>query len=153
MKKFTFILFIGLFSHACDFTGSSGEKGKKGDCNKNVFSDIDSALHCAHRSEKLLLFAFVKRKSERQTQLNWQVLADGEIISTAQNKYVLIGSDPESIALSAENSTLELLELIRANKNDTFFVVTNLALYPFRHFTNRTGKQAVLYELMLGDGP
>lgn len=124
-------------------------------CCDKTYSNIDSALKCGSdpNEYKSLLFAFVYSDIEKNQQLGWAILKDQDIIETAKRDYVLIIIDPTKIILSENNGNKEFNDIIKQKRNETYFVVTNHVLYPYREFTLQTNKDKIIDDLSLGEGP
>lgn len=124
-------------------------------CCDKTYTNIDSALTCGADPEnyKLFLFALVSSDIQASQKLGWNILKEQEIINVAKRDYVLIVIDPNKIDLSKENNSKEFLDIIKQHKNETYFVVTNRAFYPFREFSLQTDKDKIINDLSLGDGP
>jgi hypothetical protein len=131
--------------------GNAYRDDKNSACRNRVHLNIDSAAACAAKAGKLLLFAFVNADSTQRQNGSWEILKDPDIINTAKKGYVLLVLNPK--VLSAENCTQELLQKARGHGSDTFFVVTNVALFPFREFSYQTPKKEIINNLELGDWP
>jgi len=138
------VLFIALTS--CDSSKNSGAK---------TFTNIDSALnYCKETNEyKSLLFALVTKDVSKNQSLGWNILGDKEIIATAKRDYVLIITDPNKIFLSKDSDTKEFQDILKMDKDEPYFVVTNHVFYPFRQFTLKTDKETIIDQLKIGEGP
>jgi hypothetical protein len=138
------ILFLG----GCNGNSSKKERNV---CTDLIYKDVESALKCADNSEKLLLFVFIPSHGGKNISVDWNILKDPEVIATAQRDYVLVSADPKN--LNPENATREMLNKLERRSKDTFFVVTNLALYPFCEFDYNTPKDKIIDHLEARDGP
>jgi len=145
-----YIAFLLIFQTSCNSSTNSDT-----DNNSNTFSNIDSALkYCKETKEyKSLLFAFVKKDIVKNKNLGWGILGDNDIIATAKKDYVLIIMDPTKMSLPANSDTKEFKDIIKMDKEDPYFVVTNHVFYPFRQFTLKTDKETIIDELRIGEGP
>jgi len=145
-----YIAFLLIFQTSCNSSTNSDT-----DNNSITFSNIDSALkYCKETKEyKSLLFAFVKKDIVKNKNLGWGILGDNDIIATAKKDYVLIIMDPTKMSLPANSDTKEFKDIIKMDKEDPYFVVTNHVFYPFRQFTLKTDKETIIDELRIGEGP
>ena len=144
------LLTFSIFHTSCDSLTHSDK-----DNSSRIFTNIDSALkYCKETKEyKSLLFALVTRDIVKKQNLEWAILDDKDVIATAKKDYVLIIIDPTKISLPANNETKEFTDIIKMDKEDPYFVVTNQVFYPFRQFTLRTDKETIIDELRIGEGP
>ena len=99
------------------------------------------------------MFAFVSSDVEKNQKKGWTILNDPDIIEIAKRDYVLIILDVNKINLPPDMETKEFQEVINSQGEETFFVVTNRVLYPFRDFTLNTNKDKIISDLGLGEGP
>lgn len=120
-----------------------------------TFTNIDSALiYCKEiKAYKSLLFAMVSKDIENSQKLGWSILGDNDVIKTAKKSYVLIIIDPTKIVLPQNNDTKEFQDIIKNKKESPYFVVANHVFYPFRQFTLKTGKEKIIEDLNIGEGP
>ncbi|MES2728093.1 MAG: hypothetical protein V4643_13385 [Bacteroidota bacterium] len=127
----------------------------KDNCNNRVYYNIDSALNCGNypKENKSFLFALVSKDIETNKKLGWDILKDTEIIEIAKRDYVLIIIDPTAIKLDKDSIPNEFADIIKQKREDTYFVVTNRVLYPFRQFYLSENKERIINELGLGEGP
>ena len=124
-------------------------------CCDKVYYDIDSALKCGSNPNdyKSLLFAFVYSDFEKNQQLGWSILKDQDVINAAKRDYILIIIDPNKITIPDNTDNKEFNDIIKQKHNETYFVVTNRVLYPFREFTLQTNKGKIIDDLSLGEVP
>lgn len=125
------------------------------ECCEQTFTSIDSALKCGSNPAhyKSLLFAFVSSDIETNQKKGWTILKDPHIIEIAKRDYILIIVDSKRINLPQDKDTKEFQNIINQQGHETFFVVTNRVLYPFRDFTLKTDKDKIIGDLGLGEGP
>jgi hypothetical protein len=124
-------------------------------CNDKPYTTIDSALKCGADplQYKSLLFAFVTSNIEQNQAKGWDILNDEDIINMAKRDYVLIIIDPRKIDIPKEYQTKEFLEILKQERKEPYFVVTNRVFYPFREFTLHTEKDRIIDDLAIGEGP
>lgn len=125
------------------------------DCCKNAYVNIDDAFKCIHENprkisydDRLFLIAFTNLKDK-----GWRIIEDPEIIAVAKRSYLLIVVNKNEIN-SYDKATPELKELIKKYEGqESFFIVANQALYPFRDWGENESKKRIISELQLGNGP
>ncbi|MES2382004.1 MAG: hypothetical protein V4538_13240 [Bacteroidota bacterium] len=127
----------------------------KDNCNNRVYYTIDSALNCGNypKKYKSFLFALVSKDIETNKKLGWDILKDKDIIEIAKRDYVLIIIDPSDIKLNHDSIPNEFAGIVKQARQETYFVVTNRVLYPFRQFYLSENKERIINELGLGEGP
>ncbi|MFT3844312.1 MAG: hypothetical protein QM725_04615 [Lacibacter sp.] len=120
-----------------------------------TFNNVDSALNYCKQSKeyKSLLFALVTKDVDSKQKLGWAVLGDKDVIATAKKDYVLIIIDPTKISIPNNSDTKDFHDILKMDKGDPYFVVTNHVFYPFRQFTLKTDKETIIDELRIGEGP
>lgn len=151
----TFFFTIIAFSICTSCGLKNHDEHGKDNCSDQIFTNIDSALSCDADSKnyKSLLFEFVSKDIEKYKKLGWSVLKDKDIIKTAKRDYVLIVIDQSRINLTSHNMPQELISIIKKQKNEPYFVVTNRAFYPFREFDLSVDKEKIIDDLSIGEGP
>jgi hypothetical protein len=130
-------------------------------CCGNTYTSIDSAMKCVLQmpekqttvDERLLLFAFVSSNVEANQKLGWNIIKEQEIVNVAKQNYLLITLDVNQIEFPKGKSAPELIDKIKKHKDQTFFVITNQALYPFAEWTIDEDKNVIIDRLRVGDGP
>jgi len=155
-----FLVFVFIVS----LTLSNCGKGKTSvcDCCEETYREIKDALYCIHENNisgttsdnRLLLFAVVNRDIEKYQELEWNILNDEDVISTAKKNYLLIILDVNEIPQIKENNNAEFLQTIDRHKNESlFFIITNQALYPFGDWRSNEEKSIIIDRMQIGNGP
>ncbi len=150
MKKQQLFIIMVSFIYGCN------EKSMAPcDCCENAYVNIDDAFRCIEDNprktsydERLFLIAFTNSKN-----LGWGIIKDPDILSVAKRNYLLVIANKNEIK-SNNITTPELKDLIEKYKGqESFFIVANQALYPFRDWNENESKERIISELKLGNGP
>jgi len=120
-----------------------------------TFSNVDSAINYCNKTNnyKSLLFALVTKDIVKSQNLGWSILRDKDVIAIAKKNYVLIIIDPSKISSQKDINTKEFQDILKMDKEEPYFVVTNHVFYPFRQFTLTTDKETIIDQLRIGEGP
>ncbi len=150
MRKQLLLITLAVFLYGCN------EKSiAPCDCCETSYLKIDDALSCIESNpretsfdDRLILIAF-----NNLTNKGWDVIEDLEIITVAKRNYLLVLANKDEINSYAK-VTPELRDLIKKyDGQESFFIVVNQALYPFRDWDANVPKNRIISELQLGNGP
>lgn len=150
MKKQLLFIILVTFLYGCN------EKSMAPcDCCENTYTNIDDAIKCIDDNprktsydERLFLIAFTNSKNQ-----GWGIIKDPDIITVAKRNYLLVVANENEIN-SNNKTTPELRDLIKKYKGqESFFIVANQALYPFRDWNENESKKQIISELKLGNSP
>ena len=100
-----------------------------------------------------MLFAFVNKDIKINQDLGWSIIKDQEIVSFAKKKYLLIILDINQISILDESCFVGIHDLIKQNKNETTFVISNTELCPFGFWKLSESKDQIISSLEIGNGP
>lgn len=125
------------------------------DCCVNTYVNINDAFKCIEENprktsydDRLFLIVFTDSKKK-----GWEIIEDTDILSVAKRNYLLVAGNKNEIN-SYNETTPELKDLIKKYEGqETFFIVVNQALYPFRDWDENESKKRIISELRLGNGP